>query len=116
MIKGLISWTVFILGAISIASSWFSIGPASAKRHQELWERYDSDRSKVTDYELIMIKDDHGMSAIAMIIFGTIGFTVVTIIGLAVSSVRNKKRPVPLCVGTGWLLLGIYLHALAWSG
>jgi hypothetical protein len=107
---------VLLLGAISVVSSWFSIRPASAQRYRDLMERHERDPNLVSADEWVQSKDDEGMTAIVMVFLGVPGFLVVTAGAAVLSFVPHKRRSTPLCIGSGWLILGAGLHAVAWLG
>ena len=102
-----------VIGVFTIASSWWSVRPSSEHRYQDLMARRDADPESVSWEELVMIKDDEGMTAISIILYGIPGFVLFSLAGIGMSNPR-RKSPLSLFLGSSWILLGVGLHILAW--
>jgi hypothetical protein len=77
-------------------------------------ERHEKDPNLVSGEEWVQSEDDEGMTAVGMLFLGVPGFLVITVAAVVFSFVPHKRLPIPLCVGSGWLILGAGLHAFAW--
>lgn len=99
---------------MTIASSLFSIRSGSDYRHRKLIERHERDPSLVSANDWVMSKDDEGSTAFAMIVIGLPAFALGTLgIGL-LGAALQKKHLIPYLMGSGWIILGLGLHAVAW--
>ena len=105
-----------LLGLIAMASSWFSVQPASNYRYEKMLERHNADPQSVSNDEWIMSEDDAGMTALALIVIGVISFffATVAVVLLMLGMDVKKLTTVGYSLSVVWILLGGALHAFVW--
>lgn len=105
-----------LLGLLAMASSLYSVQPASDYRYQKMLERDNADSDSVTNDEWIGSKDDAGMTALALIVIGGISFfiTSVAVVLIMLGMDVKKLTTVGYTLSVAWILLGGALHAFVW--
>ncbi len=110
------AYLFMLAGLIAIASSWFSIQPASDYRYEQLHERNYSDPESVSNDEWIQSEADVGMTSILLILVGVVSFIFTTGITTLIMLGLNVKKftTVGYSLSVVWFLLGGVLHACVW--
>jgi len=111
------TYFILILAFITICSSWFSIRPSSEYRYQKLVQRSLGNPDSVSSEEWISHEIDEGMTALALIVVGSIVTITISICALLVMlSLNTKKfRTVGYVISGTWIIVAIFLHFFLWK-
>ncbi|MFT5905337.1 MAG: hypothetical protein ACI9E1_000933 [Cryomorphaceae bacterium] len=109
-------YLMMFAGLIAIASSWFSIQPASDYRYIKMLERHESGPDSVKNDEWMGSEGDAGMSGLLLIVVGVVSFIITAGIVMLILLDMNVKKftTVGYSLSVVWFILGGALHVFVW--